>query len=212
MLDKPKVLVVLNSLHAGGAQKVTITLFNHLSQDYDVHYLVLDETEPDLKKKIHRKASVTFLPKHRQRIHYRFFYMARFIRQLNPDVIFSTMNKTNQAVLIANKMSFKKVSVIVREANYLSLKYSDMGFIRKGLLKYLYNRVANKVMTISEEIGDDLHENGENGYLFRNDDVNDLAEKLRMAFQKPLKQAGTDQRFSIDHIYQEYLQLFLKDS
>ena len=159
MLDKPKVLVVLNSLHAGGAQKVTITLFNHLSQNYDVHYLVLDETEPDLQKKIHRKASVTFLPKHRQRIRYRFFYMARFIRELKPNVIFSTMNKTNQAVLIAKKMSFKKVPVIVREANYLSLKYPDMGFIRKGLLKYLYNRVADKVMIISEEIGDDLHEN-----------------------------------------------------
>ena len=58
----------------------------------------------------------------------------------------------------------------------------------------------------------EIIEHGVNGYLFRNDDVNDLAEKLLMAIKKPLKQVGTDQRFSIDHIYQEYLELFLKDT
>ena len=145
ILDKPKILFVLPSLEAGGAERVFITLLNGLDEkDYDRALLSIQSggalenlVDPAISVfSLDQNLSPFSLPK--------LFFM---IKKIQPDVVFSTMLHMNFAVL-ALKPFFPKIKFIVREAitpSYLFEKHKSWAFIIKALYKGLYPKITSCV-------------------------------------------------------------------
>lgn len=158
-MPKRSIVIILASLESGGAQKVTISLFNKLNTDYKIYYFVLDKKNPYLKDEVSANHSVTFLETTRDSVFIKILKTSKFIRKIKPDLLYSTMNKTNQIGLLAKILSLSKSPFIIREANFLSLKYPNESKFKKALLRYLYNKIASKIIVISNEMERDLVKN-----------------------------------------------------
>ncbi len=169
--DRPKILFVLPSLEAGGAERVLITLLNGLDEnDYDRALLSIQSggaletlVDPAISLfSLHQSLSPFSLP--------RLFFM---LKKVQPDVVFSTMLHMNFAVL-ALKPFFPKTKFIVREAitpSYLFEKHTSWAFLIKALYKGLYPKshlVLSPTNTVFEEFRNDLNMDLETFLLMKN--------------------------------------------
>jgi len=152
--DKTKVLFVLPTLGAGGAERILITLMNNLDRTrFDVHFLALNEDGP-IREWI--ADDLTFHSFGRRSIKTSVLKMISFMRRERPDVVFTTMVHSNALALLM-KVLFRKTRVVVREAALPSVLISRYGF--KGRLctfvyKLLYPFADLVVSNCSQMVDD----------------------------------------------------------
>lgn len=95
--------------------------------------------------------------------------LARTLRQLNPEIVFSTLTHMNIATIISVLLSRVKAKVVVREATIYSMAYKNSRGLKTVILHYLVRylyRIANKVIFLSHGAAKDFHN------LFPNLDCN----------------------------------------
>lgn len=163
MLDsaRKKILFVLPNLSGGGAERVMITLINHLDRaKYAPHLLVLEDSGP-LKKIL--KDDVGFTSLRERRALLSIFPLFRAIRTIQPAAIISTMAYLN-VVLLLLRPFFLKTKFIVREAITPSYFLSRGG--KEKLEFYLGPKclyaLADFIIAPAKVIFDEFHDHGVN--------------------------------------------------
>jgi len=151
---KSKVLFILPTLGAGGAERITITLMNNLdAEKFERVFLTLNDDGP-IRSWI--ADDVQFHSFENRTVKSSVFKLVKFIKRENPDVIFTTMVHSNALALLM-KILFPRIRVIVREAALPSVLISRYGF--KGRLcifvyKLLYGHADLVLSNCSQMIGD----------------------------------------------------------
>lgn len=146
-----KILFVLPTLNAGGAERVLITLMNGIDeQKYEKHLIAVNDTE-QLKHLIN--SNVSFYDLNKLKLLFSLFALHKTIKQIKPDLVVSTMAHMNFAILLL-KPFFPKTKFIVREAitpSFFFEKYKSGAFLIKVMYKTLYPR-ADKILSPSKLI------------------------------------------------------------
>lgn len=152
--DKTKVLFILPTLGAGGAERILVTLMNNVDRErFQPEFLALNDDGP-IKEWI--SDDIPFHTFENRTIKSSVFKLISFVRKHKPDVIFTTMVHSNALALLM-KVLFPKTRVIVREAALPSVLISRYGF--KGRLcilvyKLLYGRADLVVSNCSQMVDD----------------------------------------------------------
>lgn len=148
-----KIVFVLPTLNAGGAERVLLTLFNRYEggpKECIVlngsgklkNWLLSDEHFTDLEKVGLRRGVLPLM---------------RALREKRPDVIISTMAQMNFVVLLLKPFLRGKPKIIVREANMPSAILQTARFRRLSRIFYpLLYPFADKVIAPSKRIIDDF--------------------------------------------------------
>ncbi len=151
---KPKVLFMLPTLEAGGAERILVTLLNNIDrQKFSPEFLALKDNGP-VKEWINK--DIPFHSFGNRTIKTSIVAFLKFIKKEKPDIIFTTMVHSNALALLA-KIFFPKIKVIVREAALPSVLISKYGF--KGRLcifvyKLLYPKADVVISNCSQMIDD----------------------------------------------------------
>lgn len=150
------ILVVVNNLSGGGAEKVAVDLSNYFCNANNVSILTLSnkidkyeikESVKRIKLDLHSRsnsilkgvfANIT-----------RIFKLRKEIINTKPDVVISFMNRTNIRVLLS--LVFTRTPVIITEHNYP--KKNRMSITWEILRRCTYNR-SKYLVSVSKGISD----------------------------------------------------------
>ncbi|RCK33587.1 glycosyltransferase [Thalassospira xiamenensis] len=150
------VVFILPSFAGGGAERVSITLLNQLSERSnfpELSLIVFDDAGP-LSGLVSDKIKVHVLGC--KRLREAFPILAKYILQNKPKIIFSNMAYVNQAVLFLKSFLPNDIKYIVREANTPLLGTNGL---KRIILKYGYRflyRKADEIVCPSRCVADDL--------------------------------------------------------
>lgn len=183
--DLIKVVFVLPSLTAGGAERVLLNLMNGLdktiflptivtvSNSGDLHYLIRDGIQHHA---LNRNSVFKSAPN-----------LFKVLKGLNPDIVISTMAHMNFTVM-ALKPFFPKTKFVIREAitpSYFFEKYKNRSFIIKNLYKRYYPKadlILSPASTIFDEFEADLGLNSHNFMVLPNPvDINKVRSQDNFA-------------------------------
>ena len=153
---KYKVSFVLPSFAAGGAQRVCLTLMNHLDRGTFAPSLVVFLGHGPLANLVAEDTPVTDLGTPRLRAAAPRALGA--LRKINPDAIFSTFGHVNLANLAMAPLLTGQPRIVIREPNTPSHSIANLAHSRWLRLGYrlLYGR-ADAVVCPSQWIADELH-------------------------------------------------------
>lgn len=153
MHKMPKVIFILPSLNAGGAERVLLTLFNNYP-DPSKEMIVLNGSGP-LKNWL--LSGVPFTNLDKPSVLHSLWSLLCVLRKKRPDVIVSTMAHMNFGVLMLKPFLRGRPTVIVREANIPSAIIANRK--RKRIVTRAYRLLyplADRVIAPSRRIIDDF--------------------------------------------------------
>lgn len=156
-MQKTKILFFVPQLVGGGAEKVNMNIMKILDNDiFDVH-LVVTTIMGSVYQKI--PDSVTLHDLDTPKTIFSIPKLRKFIRQLNPDIVFSSLIRGHIAINLALLGIRKKPFTIFRSPNSpkLLLKYNQTDFKERLLLKNAYRR-ADVVVAQTPEMKDEIIE------------------------------------------------------
>ena len=116
-MKKVKIVFVLPTLHAGGAERVMSFLSENIDQTKFTSSLVVVGYEKNSKYEI-KNIPVYFLNKNR--VASSIPSLIKILRKLNPDIVLSSIAHINSVMAIIS-LIFPKTKFIGREANVLSV-------------------------------------------------------------------------------------------
>ena len=151
-----KILIVVNKLSGGGAEKVAVNLANYLCKNHDVNVLTLSDAKDyySLNQSIKRlhinqhSRSGNLWEGFKSNLE-RIFQLKNTILSVNPDVVITFMNRANIRVLIS--LFFSSIPVIITEHNFP--KDNPMKPVWEILRRIMYRRAAYLV-SVSKGISD----------------------------------------------------------
>ncbi|MGD8189488.1 glycosyltransferase [Brevibacillus ginsengisoli] len=152
-----KVMCIVPNLSGGGAERVVVTLLRHFDRSRIEPILLALDLKGPYVKDIPTDIHVNHL--HVKRVRHAWLKMIREINRINPDVIFSTMDYMNFAVLAARRFYRKGTKLIIREANTARSALAALPPLKRWLFKTLYQLLYPKAdMIITQSVGmyDDL--------------------------------------------------------
>jgi len=152
----PKVALFLPLLDGGGAERVFVILAHGLTNaGHDVD-LVLAQATGDYLSLLPEGVNVVDLGGHRILSSVR--PLARYLRQVRPDVLFSTLDHANLVALWAKWWSRTSTPVVMRIASTLSVYIATSDYAQDLWLRYLipvFYRFADGIMANSQVAADD---------------------------------------------------------
>jgi len=139
-MSKTKLLYILPSLDAGGAQKVSIHLLKHLDRTkFSIELLLLLGGDWEFSNQL--PADITVIQKSHKRLATSLPSIFSIVRRRQPNIVFSTLGPLN--ILIALIIPFlpKRTKFIARESSILSSRNHDERYpaLLNALYKALYN-------------------------------------------------------------------------
>lgn len=152
-----KILIYMQSLNGGGAERTVINLANHLDRScYKIIFVI-----GNLKTNAYEQfISEDIVPIDLQstRMRYSFFKLRKILVKENPDIILTTLYDNNILVSLINATRLKKSALIIREANTRS-QSGTVSWINKIATKISYNNLADGLIAPSKGVKDDLIKN-----------------------------------------------------
>lgn len=139
-MARPRVVFVLASLTAGGAERVLITLMNGLDRSrFEPVFLVLDDEGP-LRDWV--SPGIEFHTLKTKSISLSLNKLTQKLNALQPDIIFSTMAAMNFGVLLVKPLLKNNPKIIVREAVIPSsiIENQKLSWAVKSAYRNLYPR------------------------------------------------------------------------
>lgn len=133
-----KLLFILPTLNIGGAEKVTVNILNSLdSKIFDINLIVIDSRYKNLESSINKNIHVKYLNITKTRN--AFFVLFKNIVSLKPDIVFSSLNRTNILILLI-RLLYPFFKVVIREPSMPSVQLQNnyMSKAMKFLIKTLY--------------------------------------------------------------------------
>ncbi|NCT41660.1 MAG: glycosyltransferase [Alphaproteobacteria bacterium] len=169
--QKIKIVFILPSLTAGGAERVLITLMNNIDSElFDPAFITLCD-KGELKKII--DADIPFYSLHKKHVPLALPKLYSTLKELKPDIVMTTMAHMNFTLLLI-KFLFPKTHFVVREAitpSFILDKYRFFSFALKAAYRLLYSQatlVISPSQTIINEFKDILGMSCENHLLLYN--------------------------------------------
>ncbi|WP_114765993.1 glycosyltransferase [Vibrio rhodolitus] len=158
MLEK-KILLFTYDLNPGGAEHVIVTVANYLCKHgYNVS-IALVKNEGILLKRLDKCITVIGLGS--SHVLSSFFPLIGVIREIRPNLVFSTLKECNAIAVLASKLSLVNPKVIIREANTLSSELANAGvlnsWVKRSLVKFTYPH-ADKIVALSNHMKKDIVE------------------------------------------------------
>lgn len=155
MPNRTKVLFFIPNLVSGGAERVSITLLKKLDpKRYDIHLVVLSKEgvassflPPELK----------MIELNRSKTIYSVFRLREVIKQIQPDIIFSSLIRGHIALYLALKGLSDSIKVVFRSPTSPKLAVEERlyrGYMRK-LIESAYRR-ADTVIAQTPEMKEEL--------------------------------------------------------
>ncbi|GAB3805658.1 glycosyltransferase [Virgibacillus kimchii] len=154
---KKKVLFFLYSLSGGGAERTVVNIINNMDKNkFDIILVLGTNKNNDYMKLVSNDLKVKVLGA--SKLRFSLFKLRKVISSDNPDLLFSTINANNIILLLAKILTFKKIPTIVREASNRS-QSGTVSNLNKFVTYLLYNYFANKVISLSKGVKEDLVKN-----------------------------------------------------
>lgn len=157
MQNRKKLLFILPTLNIGGAEKVTVNILNSLdSKIFDINLIVIDSRYKNLESSINKNIHVKYLNITKTRN--AFFGLFKNIVSLKPDIVFSSLNRTNILILLI-RLLYPFFKVVIREPSIPSvlIQQNYMSKAMKFLVKTLYplaNKIIAQTKYMKKEIAD----------------------------------------------------------
>lgn len=155
MKKKIKVLFVLAQLVGGGAERVTINIMRLLDRNiFDIHLLVMCSDGPSFE---YLPSDITLHDIKVSKTMFSIFKLRQKVLQISPDVIYSTLFRTHQALYFALLNVQNRPVVLMRSQNSpkLLLQNKRMGFFSKFLLEIAY-KSADLVLAQTPDMKDEI--------------------------------------------------------
>ncbi len=133
---KIKLLIFIPGLQCGGSEKFVWLLCNHINtQKFSVCLVVLNNTDPFYKI---NNPAITVIDLKEKRVRYTLFKIKREIKEIQPDIVFSTANHLNLYFAIFRNWLPKTIKFIARESSIVSINS------RRATMPAIYNRLIKK--------------------------------------------------------------------
>lgn len=114
MISKKKIVFILPSLKAGGAERVTSFLVQNIDADkFDVSLVVIGFKE-DSSFRFKKNTNIIFLQK--ERVRQAFFAIISYLNKQKPDLVLSSIGHTNNMMAII-ALFFPKIKFVARLTN-----------------------------------------------------------------------------------------------
>ncbi|GJL84780.1 MAG: glycosyl transferase [Micavibrio sp.] len=184
---KIKIAFVLPALTAGGAERVLITLMNSIDRTrFEPIFVTVSDTGT-LRKIIDPEIPFHCLQKERVSLALPKMYFK--LKDLDPDIIFSTMAHLNLSLLLLKPL-FPKTHFIVREAitpSFILGEHRYLSFALKAAYRHLYPKAAQVIdpaQAIIHEFQELLGMSCKNHVLLHNPvDLDKIREKEDIKFE-----------------------------
>lgn len=150
-MERKKILFFIYRLGGGGAARTMLNIVNHIDRNHFEPILVTLDFTYDYEQYV--KEDVTFIKLPTKRLRSSIFPLASFIRNIRPDLIFSTIPTYNTVATLAKLLSFTPAKLVVREAAFLggtpreNMKLRIFGFVY---------RFADHVVALSKGVKENL--------------------------------------------------------
>ncbi|WP_051258410.1 glycosyltransferase [Atopococcus tabaci] len=139
---KKKMAVLVPSMAGGGAEKVVVNLLRNIDKEaFDVH-LVLVRAEGPYMDLVPDSISMTDL--NAPRVRYALTKLIKTLNSIQPELIFSTLDELNLALVLVKPFLKQSPKLIVREANTPSKTLSTLSSLDKTITQFLYRRFYPK--------------------------------------------------------------------
>lgn len=149
-----KIVFLLPDLEGGGAERVALNIIEQLDKDIFEVYLIVGNKRGDLIDMLPQNINVIDLEVKKTLFSFLPFY--KQCRRIQPDLIYSTLNRTN-IIAIITSLLLKNTKVIIREPNMPS---NQIGLLPKSTLfavKLFYPK-ADNVIAQTEEMKKEMIE------------------------------------------------------
>jgi glycosyltransferase involved in cell wall biosynthesis len=157
MTSRPeKVLLLLPSLHGGGAQRVFSVLLRHLDRTKFEPHLALLEAQGPYLKDIPSDVAVHELKA--SRVRYAIPRIVKVVKQVRPRTVLSTLGHMNLALTIAKPLLPDGTRLVIRESAVPSMFLADSTSyprIWAGLYRLFYRR-ADKIVCLCDAMVEDM--------------------------------------------------------
>lgn len=151
-----KVLFLIPTLTGGGAERVVVTLLNHLSRvDFLLSIAIVDTRHAVFRDQI--PPHVEFIDLRCSRVRYALPKIVRLVWRQRPDVVFSTLGHLNLALAILRPLLPNNVNYVARETALVSQGLA--GYRWPQLWASAYRRfygVFDRIVCQSNAMRDDL--------------------------------------------------------
>ncbi|MDD2698664.1 MAG: glycosyltransferase [Arcobacteraceae bacterium] len=161
-----RIVILINSLDGGGAERVVSTLLNSYIDKYEC-YLILMESK--ISYELDSRIKIIFLDEKSNqhglikliRLPIIAYKLGKIIKKYNFSKVISFLHRANYVNVLAKRFGYHKAIISERIASS-SLYYDDSitSKISKFLIKYLYNK-ADLIISVSKAIVNDLKYNFE---------------------------------------------------
>lgn len=153
------ILFISPSLGIGGAEKATISIADYLQkQGYGVDFLIFDDERADTFRIKNKHINVFCTEK--KRASQNIFSIKQYIKNINPDIIFSVQSHTNIIVILSKIISRKsKAKYILTEHTTMSIAYAQSNNFKDHLVPVLakfFYPFADMIVAVSKGIASDL--------------------------------------------------------
>ncbi len=158
---KKKIMFVMPSLTGGGAERVMLTLIKHIDKEQFIPIFVLTKKEGrfvDILATLPKDVEVIDLKATKAR--YAIFKIASVIKEIKPDIVFSTLGYLNLLIAIIRPFYSKNIKFISRESNTVSIENRQENYPK--VFDWLYKNVYNNfdlIITQSNYMREDLIQN-----------------------------------------------------
>ncbi len=158
MKKKIKILFTLPFMNAGGAEKIVCTLLKNLDREKFTPILLLLEKKGAFLECV--PEDVTIYDLKSGSLKSSFFKLFKAIKEIEPDIVFSTIGSMNLLISSMIKLLPKNIKFVARETNLVSLKNRDEKYplLFDLMFKSVY-RDFDLIICQSKDMFDDLSEN-----------------------------------------------------
>jgi len=154
-MKKIKLLIFLPHLIGGGAERVTVNIIKLLDKEvYDISLVVLSTQNSvyDLSM-----LDIKIIELHSSKTLFSILKLRQLIKDIDPDILFSTLFRGHIALNIALLFLSLKAKLVLRSPNSpkLTIENKQISFIQRKLLESSYNR-ADCVIAQTPEMKEEI--------------------------------------------------------
>ena len=159
-----RILFFLPSFTGGGAERTLINIANGLNRkEYIVHFVIIDRPVNGKYKDeyydflrediIVHNLNIRILKRNYAKI---VLKISKTIKSVKPDIVMSTMLRSNIMLTSAVKIGRHKCKIVLRESNNRSA--TTKKWIEKEAITFIYGKVADMTVALSKGVKKDLCE------------------------------------------------------
>ena len=156
---KKKLLLIIPNLECGGAQRFFVNFTNTLDKDkYDINLVIFNTRNSVFLETLRNDIKITIFDV--SRVRYGLYRLYKYIKDIKPDIIFSTLAQINIPLGFFKRFFFPNIKFIAREANLVS--HNIFRYKNKNIWNFLYKKsygYFDKIVCISKIQSNDLVDN-----------------------------------------------------